>query len=332
MSLKVDNKAGFPAAALPVFDSSRQRTTSSTSSVLSSSSSSSLFAAFPFASFYFGHLRRRPAFLLSVLVLSLLLVAISEKYSQTSLSSLYRGFFRLHHEEGFGSNSSPPPEPKPLTELGFEADYVYENIGSTDVNEYRVDLEDFLKTRFPSEDAKEDKKDSLMEILHAFVPPPTRQPFVHPQKAFQQIAFMPWKWTYNLIVNLWTGPAPNSTSIGYPTIPKNIFQTGPFAGSDPPPEKLLPQTWKNLNQNYNYTYFDNDAASKYIQTRFNESLVNDGKGGGIARIYNDMKDVPVMQSDFWRYAILATEGGVYCEQTTALTHAICITDPACPRS
>jgi hypothetical protein len=205
------------------------------------------------------------------------------------------------------------PEPQPLTELGFEADYVYENIGSTNLDSYRRDLENFLVARFPLQDTNEHLPGSLMSILHTFVPPPPRRPIIHPQKALQHLAFMPWRWAFNAAYRLWTGPEEEAVPPAQPTIPKKIFQTGPYEGEQPPPEKLLPMTWKNHNTDYGYQYFDNTAAARYVETRFNESYVNDGKGGGIAQTYKSMRDVPVMQSDFWRYAILATEGGVYCE-------------------
>lgn len=310
MSLKSDGK--LAAGTLPSFDSSRQRTTSSTSSLLSSSSTSSSFGSkFSFAVFYLGHLRRRPAFLLCLVATCLLLPLALHKIGVDSISQYIHDL--PHHFGQQVIEDVPIPEPQPLTELGFEADYVYENIGSTNLDEYRNDLGKFLLAKFPSSDADERDPDSLISILHTFVPPAVHAPIIHPQKALQHLVFMPWKWAFNAILHLYRGPQPDTPMPVQPTIPKKIFQTGPYEGRDPPPEKLMPITWKNYNTNYTYRYFDNAAAAEYIDARFNESYVNGGKGGGIAHTYAKMKDVPVMQSDFWRYAILATEGGVYCK-------------------
>lgn len=318
MSLKTGN-GGFAAAVLPSFESKRQRTTSATSSVLSSSSSSALFTSFPFASFYLSHFRRRPAFLLCIVLSWLLLLAVLDKYGTENGLGIRNGLTLFKNKRTADAQEAVVQEPQPLTELGFEADYVYENVGSTDLNVYRQDLETFLKARFPLEDAREENETSLMGILHTFVPPPSRSPIVHPQKALQQLAFLPWKWTFNSVRRLFFRPKQEPIPRILPTIPKTIFQTGPYPGNEPPAEKVLPLTWKAHNQHYTYKYYDNDAASSYVENRFNESLVNQGRGGGIAHVYQEMRDVPVMQSDFWRYAILATEGGIYCRSSWHLT-------------
>jgi len=311
MSLKSEGK--LAAGMLPTFDSSRQRTISSTSSILSTSSGpGSLVPKLPFASFYFGHLRRRPAFLVSLLATCLLIIFALNKSDHRNISEYlndlpYNPFKQTLLEK------APIPVPQPLTELGFEADYVYENIGSTDLSEYRNDLEKFLLTRFPKSDADERNNISLISILNLFVPPAARVPIIHPQKALQHLVFMPWKWAFVTLWRLCAGPPPEAGPKIQPSVPKNIFQTGPWEGKEPPPEKLLPLSWKIHNPDYTYQYFDNAAAANYVNSRFNESFVNNGNGGGIAQTYLKMQDVPVMQSDFWRYAILATEGGIYCE-------------------
>lgn len=307
MPLKVDSK-------LPIYDNGRERTISSTSSILSSSSSSSTSGPkFRFASFYLGHLRRRPAFLLSLLALSLLVLVALSKYEHDSIFNYLESLPQYPFRTTVVEEVPAPEPPQPLTELGFEADYVYENIGSTDLDDYRNNLENFIAKNFPSNDADESNPGSLMNVLHTFLPPAPIIPMVLPQKALQHLIFMPWKWVFRTAVRLWLDPEPEAVPLMQPTIPRNIFQTGPWEGKEPPAEKLLPLSWKNHNTDYSYQYFDNAAAAEYIDSRFNESYVNDGEGGGIAQTYWKMKDVPVMQSDFWRYAILATQGGVYCE-------------------
>lgn len=311
--MKSDGKVALDM--LPSFDRTRKRTFSSTSSVFSSSSTtSSVPSKFPFAVFYLGHLRRKPAFLLCLLTALLLLPLALHRVRLGSISQYISNLPSPFHQQKL--DDSPEPEPRPLTELGFEADYVYENIGSTSLADYRDDLEGFLLSKFPSSDADERDPDSLMSILHTFVPPAARGQIIHPQKALQHLVFMPWRWAFKALVRLWVGPPPEAPKPVQPTIPKKIFQTGPFEGKEPPPQKLLPRSWKKHNPNHMYQYFDNTAAAEYVNARFNESFVNGGKGGGVAQTYMHMKDVPVMQSDFWRYAILATEGGVYSDFDT----------------
>lgn len=310
MSLNSDGK--LAASMLPTFNSSRQRTTSSTSSLVSSSSNPGFLSSkFSLVIFYLGHLRRRPAVLLCAVATCLLLPLALHKIGSDRITGYVQDLSYPFARQI--PPDSPIPEPQPLTELGFEADHVYENIGSTDLDEYRNDLESFLLTSFPSSDSDESNPESLLSILHTFVPSAARAPTIHPQKALQHLIFMPWQWAYSVILRMFLSTSPALPKPARPTIPNNIFQTGPYEGKEPPPEKLMPKTWKNLNTNHTYQYFDNAAAAKYMEARFNESYVNGGKGGGIAHTYDTMKDVPVMQSDFWRYAILATEGGVYCK-------------------
>ena len=204
----------------------------------------------------------------------------------------------------------------PLTSLGYEADLVYEAMGSTDQESYRIELETFLQRSFPNREVNQTDPDSLISILHEYLPiPPADPPAPHPQTAFRRLLLFPPLLAYSTIKNLvWPSPPALPKARPLRNIPENIYQTSWFPGSEPTPDKLPPKTWKKLNPDYTYRYFDNDAADAFMVDRFNQTHLDpkrDKLGFSLADTYHKMRDVPVMQSDFWRYAVLASEGGVY---------------------
>lgn len=221
----------------------------------------------------------------------------------------------------------------PLTSLGPEADLVYENVGSTDPVDYRNDLEQFLLSAFPSLDSNASDPDSLVSILHDYFPPP--RPLPHgdnPQQAFQRMALLPLKSFVQGIQSLRLGALGGASKASlaitesrkphrHHTIQKSIFQTSWQAGDDAPSDSLSASSWKDLNRNdgYVYNYFDDRRAGLWMAQRFGTnaselatSTVHAINGGSIADTYVSMAGIPVMQSDFWRYAVLASEGGIYC--------------------
>jgi len=205
--------------------------------------------------------------------------------------------------------------PKPLTDLGWEADLVYGNVGSTDPDEYRRDLEDFLHRAFPASDSNTTDPDSLLSVLHHFLPPPLVPYVPPPQQALQQLYLLPFQYLRHAVSELIYGPPPPPV-IPHHAIPERVYQTSWQPGPDPPNNKPWPASWRGKNPNTPYQYFDNPAAATFIDERFNHSLTTKDGRGGIADTYHVMSKVPVMQSDFWRYAILASEGGIYSDLDT----------------
>lgn len=204
----------------------------------------------------------------------------------------------------------------PLTSLGYEADLVYEAMGSIDKDEYRIELETFLHRSFPAREMNATDTESLISILHEYLPAPPEGPRIpHPQTAFRRLLLLPTQLVLGgvrdlfwPVVPLLKPPRPARN------IPKSIYQTSWYPGSSPPPDKLPPQTWRNLNQDYSYSYYDNDAAEAFMIGQFNQTDLNPKEqrpGFSLLDTYFRMRDVPVMQSDLWRYAVLASQGGVY---------------------
>lgn len=265
------------------------------------------------------HAPRRKRSLASMLLLLVLLLFLVDNYFDLRVANTL-GYPRIRTGDAFKDDSAGTQElpaskdkpPQPLTDLGWEADLVYENVGSTDPTAYRLDLEKFLYRAFPSSDTNKTEPDSLLNVLHDYFPPPSIPYVPHPQRALQHLYLMPFLRLWQSLKELYRGPPPPKV-VPHHAIPEQIFQTSWQPGAEPPKDKIWPATWRSKNPNTPYQYFDNAAALAFIQQRFNRSLNSNLGRGSIADTYQVMARVPVMQSDFWRYAILASEGGIYCE-------------------
>lgn len=271
-----------------------------------------------------SHSRRRTRLLLFLGICVLTTLAFlhkSQKVSswRTTGASSLPGMLNLYGEEPestTGKNGGISTALQPLTELGFAADAVYEAVGSVDKTIYRRDLEDFLRIGFPARESDPLNPDSLLSILHDFIPPPKLHiKKTDPQRAAQAVLLLPFQVIWNGLKDTFSSKkAEVSVPAREHTIPKTIHQTSWYPGNSPPGDKLGPRTWSGRNVDHLYRYYDDNAAKAFVEEAFNASLVLDGHGArSLQRTYEYMKDIPVMQSDFWRYSILANEGGVYCK-------------------
>lgn len=260
---------------------------------------------------------RRNLKLVCLLGVAVLLVLASYQSASGGGRILYLDRLASEAKELQANDSGPTVAP-PLTTLGYEADLVYEAVGSTDQNVYRSELESFLYRSFPARESNETDPESLISILHEYLPPPPMLPRHHPQTAFRRLLLLPSQLVFMGVKGLlWPSPAPAPVPRPPRNIPERIHQTSWFPGTMPPADKLPPQTWRNLNPGYQYTYYDNEAAEAFMIDRFNQSTLDATRrrpGYSLSDTYLKMQDVPVTQSDFWRYAILASEGGVYSAQ------------------
>lgn len=323
---------------LPWSSSSSAATASSSSSSSTTPRASMEKAPLLLLSLPISHARRHTKLLLSLVTSLTLLVLIVEQRAHPGNSSLLSPFF------SFATEDPPAPlitsEPQPLTELGFEADLTYENIGSTDKDAYRIELEQFLHRSFPPSDADESNPNSLLSILHEFLPPPPpSSPLLHPQRAYQRLVLLPFQLVVQKVGRLIEQASRKPPPVPAPRpprhIPQKIFQTSWQAGTEPPSDKSPPKSWKDLNQDHEYRYFDNAAAQAFMTERFGVNATSTAarqqgskakqlgsqdvkEGYTVADTYGKMSSVPVMQSDFWRYSVLAAEGGVYSESLPTL--------------
>jgi mannosyltransferase OCH1-like enzyme len=86
------------------------------------------------------------------------------------------------------------------------------------------------------------------------------------------------------------------------TIPKKIMQ---FWDAHTLPADILPLTesWKKLNPNFDYQLFDDASARTYIEAHFSPAHIK----------AFDNCALPAMRSDFFRYAYIYQDGGVYSD-------------------
>lgn len=61
--------------------------------------------------------------------------------------------------------------------------------------------------------------------------------------------------------------------------------------------------WTEMNPEFDYRFFDDDAARDFIETRF---------GGDVLKAYDKLTPA-AFRADLWRYSYLAAEGGVYVD-------------------
>ena len=87
-------------------------------------------------------------------------------------------------------------------------------------------------------------------------------------------------------------------------IPQVLWQTGKGALS--PEKRKAQQSWRNLNPYIRLEYHDDAAASKFILENF---------GSHVHELYESFP-LGVMRSDFWRYAVLFVNGGIYSDADT----------------
>lgn len=221
------------------------------------------------------------------------------------------------YPQTFRKHSRPP-----LTALGYVADAMYDRVGSLHSDDYRLQLQDFIEGTFPASDLDAADPQSLIRAMHRFLPPPTpdigmcvtenvvkriNRYFLH-FLAFLSIRRRHADYKNDSYVVL------NRTQ---PTWSANIFQTGKDVG-DIPQQTDITKSWTSKNVNYTYRYFDDAAALKYVAAMFDESVINGGyPREGVASTYKKLAEIPVMQSDFFRYIAIAMEGGVYCKYRVA---------------
>lgn len=88
-------------------------------------------------------------------------------------------------------------------------------------------------------------------------------------------------------------------------IPKIIFQTWKDKNL---PEHLLTitQTWKNLNPDYEYRFYDDNDCLNFIKNNYPEYL----------EVYASFPK-PVEKADFFRYLVIYHFGGVYADLDTS---------------
>ncbi|GAA5974086.1 hypothetical protein JCM11641_003426 [Rhodosporidiobolus odoratus] len=212
----------------------------------------------------------------------------------------------------------PIPEPSantsstsalPSTSLGAEADAVYHlfpPLDSPSPAVYLSTLEDFLIGHFPSSDTNTSDPHSLINALRSFFPSPAQQ-----RTGGRQAA-----------------------------IPKRVWQTAPTQSYFRSKAELS-REWERKNEGWEAVKQDNAQADAWVRKRFalselklekrdapvhtasglqeqasgvgQKPLMQSASSRGVVAAWDKLVQPAVLRSDFWRYLVLAVEGGVYAD-------------------
>ena len=85
-------------------------------------------------------------------------------------------------------------------------------------------------------------------------------------------------------------------------IPKKIFQSWKSKDLNDTMKKVV-QKIKDMNPDYEYHFFDDNDCRKYLLDNYGENYAN----------AFDVLKPGAFKCDFWRYAVLYKEGGVYLD-------------------
>jgi hypothetical protein len=101
----------------------------------------------------------------------------------------------------------------------------------------------------------------------------------------------------------------SSNSTDATTIPKQIFQSFKVSYDQLPPAMWnATKSWRELNPNYDYRYFDDDAQRHYVVTHGSSAL---------KKAYHAATS-GAAKCDLWRCLIIYREGGIYADVDTTL--------------
>ncbi|GAA5864619.1 hypothetical protein JCM3774_006017 [Rhodotorula dairenensis] len=175
---------------------------------------------------------------------------------------------------------------KGSTSLGPEADKVY-HLSDPDPALYLHTLEQFLFRHFPTADTDASDPNSLLSALRSFFPAPSEPPYAG-------------------------------------TIPHRIFMTAANQQGFTEKERLT-RTWAEKNGGWDVTKQDDQQADAWVRSRFvlqSDALDSEGNSSspgslsgtaGIVAAWDRLSEPAVLRSDFWRYLVLAVDGGVYTD-------------------
>lgn len=201
------------------------------------------------------------------------------------------------------------------TSLGPSADAVFHlfpPISSPSPAVLLSTLESFLVDHFPAADFNTSDPTSLINDLRSFFPSPSQPP------ASAQI-------------------------------PHTIWQTAPNAAYRDQKKRVV-ETWQEAHPDWDVVFHDNEAADEWVRNRFDlkrglkrrDEPVRTGGGDlvatkelsssieeeeeqgqrdgfepemekGVIAAWDRLTQPAVLRSDFWRYLVLAVEGGVYAD-------------------
>ncbi|GAA5979199.1 hypothetical protein JCM10908_002836 [Rhodotorula pacifica] len=190
-------------------------------------------------------------------------------------------FYPLRKAAADKANGSaiPVTSTKGTTSLGAEADDVY-HLSDPSPALYLHTLEQFLLKHFPAADSDESNSDSLLSVLRSFFPSPADPP-------------------YNA------------------TIPHRIYMTAANQ-NDFFDKEAKTRLWAEKNNGWTIRKQDDQQADAWVRKRFalhsaDLAQQDRGQSAGVVAAWDRLAEPAVLRSDFWRYLVLAVDGGVYAD-------------------
>ena len=192
---------------------------------------------------------------------------------------------RKDAEAAGGATALDSESTEGTTSLGPGADHVY-HLSDPSPALYLHTLEQFLFKHFPATDTDATDPDSLLSVLRSFFPSPSDPPY----KA---------------------------------TIPHQIFLTAANQ-QDLAQKEPKTQMWADKNSGWAIQKQDDEQADAWVRKRFalssNAQILDDeqsssaaSSSAGIVAAWDRLSEPAVLRSDFWRYLVLAVDGGVYTD-------------------
>lgn len=174
------------------------------------------------------------------------------------------------------------------TSLGPAADAVFHLYPASDRPSpalYLSTLESFLRNHFPPAYSNEADPSALVHALRSYfpAPPPAAVP-----------------------------PAP--------AIPHTVWHTAPVDETFERKKDTL-RSWTEKNDGWTVVRHNDSQADAWVRRRFTLDS-NDGGAHGVVAAWERLAEPAVLRSDFWRYLVLAVEGGVYADTDVQCLQAV----------
>ncbi|GAA5996878.1 glycosyltransferase family 32 protein [Rhodotorula paludigena] len=105
-----------------------------------------------------------------------------------------------------------------------------------------------------------------------------------------------------------------------PAIPHTVWHTAPADEAFKRKKDTL-RSWTERNDGWTVVRHNDSQADAWVRRRFTLDS-NDGGAHGVVRAWERLAEPAVLRSDFWRYLVLAVEGGVYADTDVQCLQAV----------
>ncbi|GJN87862.1 hypothetical protein Rhopal_000817-T1 [Rhodotorula paludigena] len=105
-----------------------------------------------------------------------------------------------------------------------------------------------------------------------------------------------------------------------PAIPRTVWHTAPADEAFKRKKDTL-RSWTEKNNGWTVVRHNDSQADAWVRRRFALDS-NDGGAHGVVAAWDRLAEPAVLRSDFWRYLVLAVEGGVYADTDVQCLQAV----------